>query len=131
MKLTRRKIPNTKNRIALARSQANPRSRSQLESDPIAQSKAGLFLAVFPVLPGHKTGHILTFAKTVAQSAAIGAGRQASYLIHLGEILRAHCKQRIAGESSEQRESDLGRAGRNPICTSSVKPGAGPRDRER
>src|ERR1700690_4478473 len=95
MNLTRSKIPRSENRIALATSQAKPKSRIQLESDPITQSQAGLFLPVFAILPRNKGINILTFGEAITQAPAIGARRQRPDLINLREILSPHPKEQI------------------------------------
>ena len=71
MNPTSRKIPDSETRIALAMSQARLRFANQLESDAIAQSKAGLGLAVFAILSRDKAGNVLTLGEAIAQSAAI------------------------------------------------------------
>src|SRR5208282_480263 len=112
---TSSRIPSRENRIALATSQANPRSRTQLESEPIAQPQAGLFLPMFAVLSGDEAADVLTFGKTIAQAAYVGASRQSSNLIDLGKILSAHCKAQTAGEFADERKSQFCRSRRNPI----------------
>src|SRR5580704_13952862 len=101
MKLTRSRIPISENKIALATSQAKPKSRIQLESDPITQSQAGLFLPVFAILSGDEGSNILTFGEAITQAPAIGASRQAPNLIHLREVLSPHSKEKIAGQTSK------------------------------
>src|SRR5712692_8639981 len=128
MKSSRRAMPAKETVMAAKMNRAGPSHFTQLETESIAQSRAGLRTSLRTVLAEHISGEVLTAGNIPAQAASPGPRGETPDLIGAGEILASHGKEYVATEAPHQGELQPGDPGRLPARRQSGEGAARRRD---